>query len=293
MGVVVTAREYPVFVPAGDERLCAVVCAPEDDVRDLGVALLTGGNFTRTHTNAMWVRAARELADRGFASIRLDYHGVGDSTGEAHYQLETPFDQDVVAASDFLCRAAGTGTVALVATCFGGRSAIAAAARDPRVSWMTIYPIPVMIPRGQRQVRRRTRVKVWLRRRAWGEKLLHRGSVRRMRRSVARQASPESPEVVSPRVKRDLVTYLRRGGRVRFVYGSLDPNLPALRQMLAEIEPHLSHDERGHIEVEVVEGADIHRYSTIGDQDEVVRRAVDSVEAAFALRSPARDQAGV
>src|SRR5688500_18185877 len=114
-------REFPVFLPMGEERLCAVITAPADGApaHDLGAVLLTGGNYTRTHRNRMWVRTARALAEKGFASIRVDYHGVGDSTGTAHFDMEIPFDKDALAAAAFLKRATGVQKLAVVATCFG------------------------------------------------------------------------------------------------------------------------------------------------------------------------------
>src|ERR1041385_8933292 len=129
MDAVMSYEEYPVFVPMGSEHLCAVVCVPAAGLEDVGVILLTGGNCTRIHRNRMWVRAARRLAASGFPSVRLDYRGVGDSTGVARFDMETPFDADAIAAGEFLRRATGVSRLMTVATCFGGRSAIAAAAR--------------------------------------------------------------------------------------------------------------------------------------------------------------------
>lgn len=273
-------EEYPVFAPMGEERLCAVVCAPvKAEIRDLGVVLLTGGNYTRSHRNRMWVRAGRELARRGFASIRVDYHGVGDSSGVARFDLEAPFDDDAVAAADFLQRAAGVSRVALVATCFGGRSAMAAAARHPDIVAATIFPVPLMVPRKPEQPSMLSRAKRRLQKKTWARRMLRRPTARRIKGNVA--ARRVRTEQVSPNFKRDLAGFVQRG-RVHFVYGELAETLPELRQALAEVEPHLTAEQRQRIELEVVAGTELHRFQSLADQDIVVSRAVASVERAYA-----------
>lgn len=268
------------FIPMGEERLCGVVCAPGEGGRDLGVVLLTGGNYTRSHRNRMWVRTARALAERGFPSIRLDYHGVGDSTGKISFDLEIPFDQDALAAASFLQRAAGVPRLAMVATCFGGRTALAAAARHPDVIAATVFPVPLMIPRSRGPVPLRTRVGRSLREWGWARRVLRRPRVRRWRAHTAAARRERADEIVSPRFKRDLVSFLERG-EVRFVYGEHTRSLRDLRRCLAEVEPHLPAELRGRIHVEVIPGTDLDRYQSLEDQEIVVSRSVASVEAVF------------
>lgn len=270
-------REFPVFLPMEGERLCAVVCAPEEGGHDLGVVLLTGGNYTRTHRNRMWVRTARTLAERGFASIRVDYHGVGDSTGVAHFDMEVPFDRDALAAAAFLKRATGVRALAVVATCFGGRSAMAAAAQEPDAIGISVAPMPLRVPRSRGPVPLRSRVRLWLKRFALGTKLLQHPAVRRLRGKAAAKRE-RVPEQISPRFKRDVVEVLRRGAAVKFLYGELTEGLDELHQCLAEIDPHLTPEQRARIEVDLAEGTSLLRFQTLADQDIVVERAVAFVE---------------
>jgi pimeloyl-ACP methyl ester carboxylesterase len=272
-------EEFGVFVSLGDDRLCGVVCAPVGEMHDLGVVLLTGGNYTRSHRNRMWVRAARELASHGVPSIRFDYHGVGDSTGTATLQLEAPFDADAVAAGDFLRRATGVEQLAVVATCFGGRTAMAAAARDPHVVSATIFPVPLMIPDGSRRPGIRSFGRRSLRRWRWGRWLLKKPVVRHLRGQRDRHGSPKAL-TVSPRFKQDLGLFLRRG-QVRFVYGELTDYLPGLRRCLDEVRPRFP-EGAWTVDVQIIPGTDLHRFQTLKDQDLVVEATVASVARSVA-----------
>lgn len=275
-----TFEEFPVFVPMADDRLCAVVCAPAGEMRDIGVVLLTGGNYTRAHRNRMWVHAARALAERGFPSIRLDYHGVGDSTGNALFDLEVPFDADAVAAARFLGRATGVSRLVLVATCFGGKTAIAAAAQLPEAIATTVFPLPVMVPRRRGRITMRTRVKRLMRRTPLGTRLLGGRAVKALR-DVAPALNGQGM-VVSPQLVRDLTAFCGRGGEVRFVYGDLTPGLGEAHALLRELERPLGAAHR-RVRLDVVSGTILERFQSLADQDIVVRETIASVEAAAGL----------
>jgi pimeloyl-ACP methyl ester carboxylesterase len=265
-------REFPVFLPVGDYHLCAVVCAPIGEVGDLGVVLLSGGNITRTHRNGMWVRAARTLAERGYASIRFDYHGVGDSTGTTMFDLERPFLQDVQAVAGFLRRATGITRLALAATCFGARSALAAAARRDDVVLVTMFPTPLR--RGTRRASR-SRTRDRIRRTGFGWSLLRKPLVVRLRRRLA--GGRRLPGgTVSPNVVQDLSTFLGKG-QVRFIYGERASYLQELRECVALVERHISREERDRLRIDVIPGAELHRFASLQEQDIAISRAVDSV----------------
>ncbi|MBI4259821.1 MAG: alpha/beta fold hydrolase [Actinobacteria bacterium] len=274
-----SVEEFPLYVPMGEDRLCAVLAAPEGEMHDLGVVLLTGGNYTRVHRNRMWVRVARALAERGFPSIRVDYHGVGDSTGRARFDMEIPFDSDALAAADFLQRATGVTRLVMLATCFGGRNAVVAAAKHPDAVAATVFPMPVLVPRDRGPLPLRSRVRRWLKGRTLGRKLLRRPSIRRIRtRAHAHRDQPAM--IVSPKLKEALKAFLPRG-TVRFVYGELSDSLVEIRHCLDEVLPRLAEAERRNVRLDVVEGADLHRFQSLEEQDIVVDRAVGSVLDTF------------
>jgi pimeloyl-ACP methyl ester carboxylesterase len=268
-------EEFPVFMPIGEDRLCAVVCVPQDIGSDRGVVLLTGSNYTRTHRNRMWVRTARALADAGVPSIRFDYHGVGDSTGRATFDMEAPFDDDAVAAADFLVRATQVSEVTFLATCFGGRTAMAAAARHPMATAATLFPVPLMARRKVDVSGLRTRIKRSIRGREWGKRLFTIPAFRRMRNSSA-VARTKPAQVVSPKFKKDFVDFLSRGD-VRFIYGDRSDSLPDLRRLLAEVEPGLNQGQRRRLHVELLTDCAPEGFRTLEDQDVAVKHAVASV----------------
>jgi alpha/beta superfamily hydrolase len=287
VGGVVTRghEEFPVFVPAGDERLAAVLCAPAGDLEDLGVVLFTGGNYTRTHRNRMWVRAARELAGRGVPSLRFDYRGVGDSTGSLVLELESPLVDDANGAADLLRRATGVTRLAFVATCFGGRTAMAAAAHREDVTSITAFPLPVLIPADaptSAPLRRRVRQRI--KQSELGARMLRTPKVKRLRTEVAsRRTAPGL--VVSPRFRRD-TGLAASTAEVRFVMGETTKELPEVRRLVEELRGHVGPEEIARIRVEVVPGTDIHRFQTFADQDVVVAHTVEAAMRALGRAAP-------
>lgn len=131
MPTTVAYREVPVFFNTPEARLFGIVTVPAEGPVHTGLVILPGAGATFTvNRNRLSVRLARALAPHGFAVLRSDYHGVGESTGSLvhRFHLGHPFADDVVAAVGAL-RALGVGPVVLAGSCFGGRSALSAAAR--------------------------------------------------------------------------------------------------------------------------------------------------------------------
>ena len=113
-----TTREYPVWIPVDDHHIAAIVALPEGDPR--GVVLFTtgGAGAPRSQRFRLWTRAARELADRGIASVRMEYEGVGDSTGAGRIGLkwsQLPTD-DVIEVAKFAMSVTGTTQLGMSAT---------------------------------------------------------------------------------------------------------------------------------------------------------------------------------
>jgi pimeloyl-ACP methyl ester carboxylesterase len=124
-------KEYPVFVPFGEEHLAAIVTVPDGEPRGLVMLLPGGGGAPRSHRFSMWTRAARELADRQIASVRMEWRGVGDSTGRAKFGFQLLPVDDVVTVAEFAMRAVGTDRLGIGANCMGARTGLKAAPRLP------------------------------------------------------------------------------------------------------------------------------------------------------------------
>jgi pimeloyl-ACP methyl ester carboxylesterase len=128
---------------SGDDELFAIVTSPTGEERGTGVIVLAGGRYEQSSgRNRVARRLAQSLAAAGFHALRFDYHGVGDSTGQlAEFALDEPNLEDVGAAIAELRRRGITRT-ALIGDCFGGRTALAAAAGDESVTALLLVSLP-------------------------------------------------------------------------------------------------------------------------------------------------------
>ena len=118
--------EIPYWVPHAGTSIATCLTLPAEPTR-LVALLQVGGGVPRTHRNRAWVHAARQLADRGVATLRMDYPGTGDSTGEAALSLERPPVDAVVAVIEHAQRVTGIDRVGVAGQCLGVRTAIEAA----------------------------------------------------------------------------------------------------------------------------------------------------------------------
>ncbi|MDP2809100.1 MAG: hydrolase 1, exosortase A system-associated [Rhodocyclaceae bacterium] len=82
-----------------DEGLLGVLARPEQPV-ELGIVVVVGGPQTRVGSHRQFVLLSRALAAAGYPTLRFDYRGMGDSTGEQRdFEAVTP---DIGAAIDAL-----------------------------------------------------------------------------------------------------------------------------------------------------------------------------------------------
>ena len=139
----VSGDETLAYIPAGDDFVFGVLSNPTaEPVGCAVVHLPAGGAASSGHTRET-VTLSRSLAGLGFHSMRLDYHGVAESTGIADvFRLDQPFLADVNGVVEWI-EAKGIDRFALVGTCFGARTALAAAAREPHVRLAVLASPPV------------------------------------------------------------------------------------------------------------------------------------------------------
>ncbi len=132
--------EHPIFVPYHDEHLAAVVTTPQGPARSL-VVLLQGLGAPRSHKHRLWTRTARDLADRGIASVRMDYPELGDSTGAFPGDLHAPPVAEATAVARVALEATGVERYGIVGNCLGARTALSMAKELPGcVSVSVILP---------------------------------------------------------------------------------------------------------------------------------------------------------
>jgi hypothetical protein len=122
-------RQYPVFVPMGREHVAAVITLPDGDPRGLVGLFQGGGGAPKSHRHAIWRRTAEGLAEVGIASVRMDWCGVGDSTGEAHFAFDRLPVGEGFAVIDFARDAVGTKALGVAGNCMGARVGLQIALR--------------------------------------------------------------------------------------------------------------------------------------------------------------------
>src|SRR5215210_4996957 len=140
---------YPagnLFIPAPHGRLEAIWKGPRAE-SPRGVALvlhphpLHGG----TMHNKVVFRAARGLEDAGLATLRINFRGVGHSTG-AHTGARGGEQEDALVALDYLVEKHPGLPVFLAGFSFGARVGLEVGTRDPRVGYLVGVGTPVSIP---------------------------------------------------------------------------------------------------------------------------------------------------
>jgi pimeloyl-ACP methyl ester carboxylesterase len=133
--------EYPIFAPSGDKRIAAVVTLPETS--PIGVVVFTtgAGGALRSQRYRLWTRAARALAERGIASVRMEFAGVGDSTGSALIGMgfeDLPVD-DMREVAELAMKVTGTRRLGLCGNCAGARTSLKVAASLPTCEAMVLF----------------------------------------------------------------------------------------------------------------------------------------------------------
>jgi alpha/beta superfamily hydrolase len=76
-------REEPFFFECERDRLPGIAAFP-DAPADIGVLIIVGGPQYRVGSHRQFVLLARAIATAGIPSMRFDFRGSGDATGEQH-----------------------------------------------------------------------------------------------------------------------------------------------------------------------------------------------------------------
>jgi exosortase A-associated hydrolase 1 len=124
--------ERALMIPVPDGVLAGILHEPTAPAQ-LGVVLIVGGPQYRVGSHRQFVLLARDLCAAGFACLRFDYRGMGDSDGD-----DVSFEEvrpDLEAAIDALAAAVpATREVALWGLCDGASVAALYAPTDRRVT---------------------------------------------------------------------------------------------------------------------------------------------------------------
>lgn len=284
MTSVTTTPEVPLFFPAGADTLFGVLTMSPSD-GDLGAIILGGGSTPSTTIgrNRIFVTMARHVASLGFRTLRFDYHGVGDSTGESTIRLDRPFVDDLAAAVQVLSDQ-GVKRCMLIGSCFGARTALAGGGRVAGIGGAVLLAPPL---RDFALSERKTEgwaLRDYLRALVHPQGLIGGGrdltlrrylrfvrsgfqvGIRRLRRRISPKR--EAYRWISPDFLNGLSTLVELGLPILFVYGTEDESYPdwqdALRGPLGGIL-----ERAGAVEISIISGQ-VHGFTQTETQSVVI-----------------------
>jgi exosortase A-associated hydrolase 1 len=136
MGLAVSHDERPLVFECEGESLVGILCGALS-AAPRGVLIVVGGPQYRVGSHRQFTLLARHLADRGVATLRFDYRGMGDSDG-APRTFER-VGADIRCAIDrFFADVPGLKDVVIWGLCDAASAALFYAHQDARVSGLVL-----------------------------------------------------------------------------------------------------------------------------------------------------------
>ena len=132
-------RESVLSFDCEGDSLLGILAEPDGTAALTALLIIVGGPQYRAGSHRQFTLLARELAQRGFVSLRFDYRGMGDSAGDARDFRDT--QADIGAALDALLKARpNVRQVMLWGLCDGASAALMYldSTADPRVGGITL-----------------------------------------------------------------------------------------------------------------------------------------------------------
>ncbi|MFD2167316.1 hydrolase 1, exosortase A system-associated [Thalassotalea euphylliae] len=128
--------EYAFTFSSNNQQLLSIV-HPGDNNNETGVLIVVGGPQYRVGSHRQFVQLARSLADAGHTTMRFDYTGMGDSSGDkAEFDA---IDGDIKSAIDgFMEQQPQLKNIVIWGLCDAASAALMYAHQDRRVSGMVI-----------------------------------------------------------------------------------------------------------------------------------------------------------
>ncbi|MEN6465272.1 MAG: hypothetical protein ABFD62_08830 [Syntrophaceae bacterium] len=135
-------------------RLFGILHLPQGPCNRTGIILLCPGVKNRVAPQRLYVKMAKRFCSLGFAVLRFDFHGIGDSEGKIEEELAADFYgtvqagryiDDTLAAMDWMQADSGMDSFIIAGLCGGAITGLLAGARDRRIRGLLALGIPVII----------------------------------------------------------------------------------------------------------------------------------------------------
>lgn len=128
--------EEPLLVQCEEDVLFGIVSRPRDPL-SRGVLIVVGGPQYRVGSHRQFTLLARQLAESGIASLRFDYRGMGDGTGEAR-TFESVVTDIRCAVDALVAGIPGLKEVVIWGLCDAASAALLYAGSDSRVTGLVL-----------------------------------------------------------------------------------------------------------------------------------------------------------
>jgi len=220
--------ETPHVIPVGEDRLVADLHrgGPE------GAIMLAGWGGTRYGPQRILWQAASALAGAGFTTLRFDFHGRGDSTGDATALSLDGMVADTVTAAKWLHDEHGVTKVHLVGLCSGGNVALGAASQIPWAGDLVCWSLLPLMEHKAQAVRQGTSrnamlkgyIRKALRTETWAKLLRGEANVKGAMKTLAKDKEGDEEERRRKTSARDILADLAGfKGNLHLIFGSADP----------------------------------------------------------------------
>lgn len=211
------------------------------------ILLLNAGLLHRVGPNRMYVELARLAAEAGYATLRFDMSGIGDSelTGGQLLDIERS-RHDVQQAMDAMQSAMGTETFVLMGLCTGAFNAFRTALIDDRVAGCVLidgYSYPTRRSQVRHYRRRALQLDRWV---GWMQ--------RRLGKAPAGQETDddmivfENEVVPKDRFGTELAALLDRHAEMLLIYTGLGPLAFNYARQMHDAFPELSLEDRATVQ---------------------------------------------
>jgi pimeloyl-ACP methyl ester carboxylesterase len=241
------------------------------------VLFLPGWSGTRYGPQRILLEAAQAVAAQGFTTLRLDFRGRGDSTGDPEATLDGMI-ADVLTAAAWLKAEHGVTRVHLVGLCSGGNVALGAASRLPDAGHVVCWSLLPFMEHKTRAAKQGTPRLTLLRQLAakllkaetWRKLLRGEANVHGAVKAVASNKEGDDAERARKTSSRDILSDLQGfTGRIHLLYGSRDPESAGSRAFFED----WCRRQRIPVDVRVIDGAP-HNYYTAAWTATVVAQTV-------------------
>lgn len=142
------------FTNQQGQVLFGIVHEPLDTAMKEAILLLSPGVKMRVAPHRLYNKMADRFVALGYRVLRFDFHGLGDSEGEAPESLLADlygatqtgrYVADTVSAMDWMGRTFGTTRFIAAGLCGGALTGLLTAERDPRIIGLLALSIPVIL----------------------------------------------------------------------------------------------------------------------------------------------------